>query len=260
MIKAKKSLGQNFLIDENIIKKITSLIEIKDKSILEVGPGTGNLTSYILKKNPKKLLVVEKDKNLANLLKKKFEDKIMIINDDILKVNEKNLNNERLIVFGNLPYNISTEILAKWILNLENKNFWFDALILMFQKEVADRIISKFNSSKYGRLSILANWKLIIDKICDIKPGSFSPKPKVDSSLLFLKPKKYFPQFKDPKNLEKITRIFFNQRRKKLKKPFKVLFNDDVKILNKIKIDLNLRPHNLKQDIYYELTQEYEKL
>ena len=260
MIKAKKSLGQNFLIDENIIKKITSLIEIKDKSILEVGPGTGNLTSYILKKNPKKLLVVEKDKNLANLLKKKFEDKIIIINDDILKVNEKNLNNERLIVFGNLPYNISTEILAKWILNLENKNFWFDALILMFQKEVADRIISKFNSSKYGRLSILANWKLIIDKICDIKPGSFSPKPKVDSSLLFLKPKKNFLQFKDPKNLEKITRIFFNQRRKKLKKPFKVLFNDDVKILNKIKIDLNLRPHNLKQDIYYELTQEYEKL
>ena len=192
MIKAKKSLGQNFLIDKNILKKIASLIEINDKSILEVGPGTGNLTSYILKKNPKKLLVVEKDKNLVNLLKKKFEDKIIIINDDILKVNEKSLDNERLIVFGNLPYNISTEILAKWILNLENKNFWFNALILMFQKEVADRIVSKFNSSKYGRLSILANWKLEIDKICDIKPGSFSPKPKVDSSLLFFKPKKIF--------------------------------------------------------------------
>ena len=83
MIKAKKSLGQNFLIDKNILKKIASLIEINDKSILEVGPGTGNLTSYILKKNPKKLLVVEKDKNLVNLLKKKFEDKIIIINDDI---------------------------------------------------------------------------------------------------------------------------------------------------------------------------------
>ena len=147
MIKAKKSLGQNFLIDVNIIKKIVSLIEINNKSILEVGPGTGNLTSYILKKNPKKLLVVEKDKNLANLLKKKFEDKLLMINDDILKVNEKDLDDEKLIVFGNLPYNISTEILAKWILNLENKNFWFDALILMFQKEVANRIISNFNSS-----------------------------------------------------------------------------------------------------------------
>ena len=205
----------------NFIEKIINSATIKDKIILEIGPGTGNLTNYILKKNPKKLLVIEKDKNLANLLKKKFEDKLVIINEDILKINEKDLDKEKLIVFGNLPYNISTEILAKWILNLENKNFWFDALILMFQKEVADRITSKFNSSKYGRLSILANWKLEIDKICDIKPSSFSPKPKVDSSLLFFNPKKKFPQFKDPKNLEKITRIFFNQRRKKLKKPFK---------------------------------------
>ena len=260
MIKAKKSLGQNFLIDQNILKKIVSLIKIEDKFVLEIGPGTGNLTSYILKNNPKKLIVVEKDKFLVNDLKKKFENKIIIINDDILKINEKKLYNERLIVFGNLPYNISTEILAKWITNLENTDFWFDSLILMFQKEVADRILSKFNSSNYGRLTILANWKLEIDKICDIKPGSFSPRPKVNSSLLFLKPKKNFPQFKDPKNLEKITRIFFNQRRKKLKKPFKVLFNNNTKILNKIKIDLNLRPHNLNQDIYYELTQEYEKL
>ena len=260
MIKAKKSLGQNFLIDENIIKKITSLIEIKDKSILEVGPGTGNLTSYILKKNPKKLLVVEKDKNLANLLKKKFEDKLVIINEDILKINEKDLDKEKLIVFGNLPYNISTEILAKWILNLENKNFWFDALILMFQKEVADRIVSKFNSSKYGRLSILANWKLEIDKICDIKPGSFSPKPKVDSSLLFFKPKKIFYKFKNSKNLEKITRIFFNQRRKKIKTPFNILFKGNLNVLNRLNLDLNLRPHNLSQDIYYKLTDEFEKL
>ena len=86
--------------------------------------------------------------------------KIIIINDDILKIEEKNLYKEKFIVFGNLPYNISTEILSKWILNLDDKNFWFDSLILMFQKEVADRIISKFNSSKYGRLSILTNWKL----------------------------------------------------------------------------------------------------
>ena len=157
MIKPKKSLGQNFLIDHNILKKISSLIKIEDKSILEIGPGTGNLTSYILKNNPKKLLVVEKDKLLVNHLKKKFENKIIIINDDILKINEKKLYNERLIVFGNLPYNISTEILVKWIINLDNNNFWFDYLILMFQKEVADRILSNFNSSNYGRLTILAN-------------------------------------------------------------------------------------------------------
>ena len=260
MIRAKKSLGQNFLIDENILKKIVSTIEIKNKSILEVGPGTGNLTLHILGKKPKKLLVIEKDKNLAIFLEKKFKDKITVINDDILKINEKNLQKEKLIVFGNLPYNISTEILAKWILNLESENFWFENLILMFQKEVADRIISKFNSSKYGRLSILANWKLDVKKMFDIKPLSFSPRPKVESSLLFFSPRKNFYQIKNPKNLEKITRIFFNQRRKKLKTPFNKLFEGKKDILNKLKIDLNLRPHNLKKEIYYQLVEEYEKL
>ena len=260
MIKAKKSLGQNFLIDENILKRIVSIIELNDKSVLEVGPGTGNLTSYILKEKPKKLLVVEKDKFLAKYLKEKFEDKIILFNDDILKINEKKLYDEKLIVFGNLPYNISTEILAKWIINLDNKNFWFDSLILMFQKEVADRILSKFNSSKYGRLTILANWKLDISKICDVKPNCFFPKPKVDSSLLSFKPKKVFYEFKNPKNLEKITRIFFNQRRKKIKTPFNILFKGNLNVLNRLNLDLNLRPHNLSQDIYYKLTDEFEKL
>ena len=260
MIKAKKSLGQNFLIDANILKKIISLIKIENKSVLEIGPGTGNLTTHILKSTPKKLIVIEKDKNLVVHLKKKFKDKIVIINDDILRINEKNLDEEKLVVFGNLPYNISTEILAKWILNLDSKKFWFDKLILMFQKEVADRIISNFNSSKYGRLSILANWKLDINKVCDIKPSSFSPKPKIDSSLLLFKPKEVFYQFRNPKNLEKVTRVFFNQRRKKLKTPFNILFNKNLNVQKKLKIDLNLRPHNLKQEIYYELTKEYEKL
>ena len=260
MIKAKKSLGQNFLIDENVLKKIVSLVEIENKSILEIGPGTGNLTSYILKKKIKSLFVVEKDKDLSFFLKKKFKDEIIIINNDILKINEKEICKERLIVFGNLPYNISTEILAKWILNLDNEYIWFDALILMFQKEVADRIVSEFNSSKYGRLSILANWRLNVKKIFDIEPTSFSPKPKVDSTLLLFKPKKNFYKFNNPKNLEKITRIFFNQRRKKLKTPYNLIFRNNIDVLKKFKIDLNLRPHNLKHEIYYELTKEYEKL
>ena len=193
-------------------------------------------------------------------MKKKFKDRITIINDDILKVNERNLYKEKLNVFGNLPYNISTEILAKWILNLKDKNIWFENLILMFQKEVADRIISKFNTSKYGRLSILTNWRLDVVKVCDIKPSSFSPRPKVESSLLFFKPKKIFYEIKNPKNLEKVTRIFFNQRRKKLKTPYNKLFGRDTSVLNKLKIDLDLRPHNLNQEVYYELTREYEKL
>ena len=260
MIKAKKSLGQNFLVDENVINKITNFLDIENKEILEVGPGTGNLTTALLKKKPNKFYVIEKDNELVTFLNKKFNNQLVIINDDILDINENLLSREKLIVFGNLPYNISTEILCKWILNLNDKKIWFSNLILMFQKEVADRIISEYNSSKYGRLSILANWKLNIEKIVDIKPISFSPKPKVDSSLLYFSPKKNFIKFRNPYNLEKITRIFFNHRRKMIKKPYNQLFSGNEKILSKLNINLNLRPQNLNFETYYKLTEEYEKL
>ena len=259
MINAKKSLGQNFLTDRNVLEKIVNVTTIKNKIILEVGPGTGNLTSFILKNEPKKVFVIEKDNELAKNLNVNFGEQLTVIHDDILNINENSLFDKKVTVFGNLPYNISTEILSKWIINLKD-NFWFEHLVLMFQKEVAERIIANFNNSNYGRLSILANWKLDIKKICDIKPESFSPRPKVDSSLLFFSPKKNFYKIKDPKNLEKITRIFFSQRRKMLKKPFNQLFNGDQKILDRFKIDLNLRPQNLDFDIYYKLTSEYEKL
>ena len=259
MIRAKKSLGQNFLVDQNIISKITNLIDIKDKYILEVGPGTGNLTSSIIKKNPKKIYVVEKDNELAFKLNKKLKDQIKIINDDILEINENLICEEKLIVFGNLPYNISTEILCKWILNLDHKKIWFTNLILMFQKEVADRIIAEYNNSNYGRLSILANWKLNIKKIIDIKPQCFSPSPKVNSSLLFFSLKENFFNLDNPYNLEKITRVFFNHRRKMIKKPYFTLFPND-HVSKKLKLDLRLRPQNLDFQVYYNLANEYEKL
>jgi 16S rRNA (adenine1518-N6/adenine1519-N6)-dimethyltransferase len=259
LIRAKKSLGQNFLIDREVLEKITNVVQIKDKTILEVGPGTGNLTSFILKKNPKKMFVIEKDDDLAINLSETFKDQLTIINDDILQVDENLIFKNKVTVFGNLPYNISTEILSKWITQTKDE-FWFNNLILMFQKEVADRIIAKFNTSDYGRLSILSNWKLNVEKICDIKPESFSPRPKIDSSLLFFSPKKNFYKIKNPKNLEKVTRIFFNHRRKMLKKPFNQLFNGDQRVLNELKIDLNLRPQNLDFDTYYQLTCAYENL
>tara|TARA_Y100000768_G_scaffold1291_1_gene1025 strand:- start:100 stop:885 length:786 start_codon:yes stop_codon:yes gene_type:complete len=259
LIKAKKSLGQNFLVDHDILEMITNTINIKNKNVLEIGPGTGNLTNYILKKKPGKVLVIEKDNKLAEALRNKYSNNLQIINDDVLNINESNLFEEKVIVFGNLPYNVSTEILSKWIENLGD-NFWFEALVLMFQKEVADRIIANINDSNYGRLSILANWKLNISKISDIKPNSFKPIPKVDSSLLFFTPKKDFYKIKNPKNLEKITRIFFSNRRKMIKKPFNQIFNGDLKVLEKLKINLNLRPQNLSFKTYYKLTEEYEKL
>ena len=249
MIKAKKSLGQNFLVDDNVIKNITNIVDIKNKDVLEIGPGTGNLTSALLKKNPKKVIVIEKDDKLASLLKEKFKNQIIIPNKDVLDINEKSLNKDKLIVFGNLPYNISTEILCKWILNLK-ENYWFDALILMFQKEVADRIISKFNTKNYGRLTIISNWKLEIKKICDVKSTCFFPKPKINSTVLYFKPLKKFYPLKNPNNLEKITRIFFMHKRKMLKKPYNQLFRGDFSIAEKLNIKLDLRPQNLSFNTY----------
>ena len=259
MIRAKKSLGQNFLIDKNIIDQIINTVPITGNEILEVGPGTGNLTKEILKKNPSKIYLVEKDTFLVKNLEEIIDERVKIFNEDILKFDEYSLSNSKIIVFGNLPYNISTEILSTWITNLKN-NYWFSDLILMFQKEVADRIIAKFNTSTYGRLSILANWRLNINKICDISPESFSPKPKIQSTLIHFTPKNKFIEIKDPINLEKITRIFFSHRRKMLKKPFNQIFNGNLDLIKKFNLDLNLRPQNIDFDTYYKLTIEYEKL
>ena len=259
MIRAKKSLGQNFLVDKNVIDKIVNTVSITDNEILEVGPGTGNLTREILKKNPSKMYLIEKDTFLAESLNEVVDERVKIFNDDILQFEESSLSKNKVKVFGNLPYNISTEILSNWITNLKD-DYWFSDLILMFQKEVADRILAKFNTSAYGRLSILANWKLNMQKICDISPESFSPRPKIQSTLIHFTPKKKFIEIKDPINLEKITRIFFSHRRKMLKKPFSQIFNGNTELLDKFNLDLNLRPQNLDFDTYYKLTIEYEKL
>jgi len=258
-IKPKKSLGQNFLIDRNVLEQIVNTVEIKNKEVLEIGPGSGNLTTFILKKSPKKIYVIEKDDELALLLKDKFTDEITIINEDVLKISENKISSEKLTVFGNLPYNISTEILSKWIVNM-SRNCWFESLVLMFQKEVAERIIAEFNTSKYGRLSILSNWKLNIKKIIDIKPQSFSPRPKIDSTLLLFTPRENFFELKDAKNLEMLTRIFFSQRRKMLKKPFNQIFRNAKQVSEKFNIDLNLRPQNLETEMYFKLVKEYEIL
>jgi|TARA_B100002003_G_scaffold204898_1_gene198051 16S rRNA (adenine1518-N6/adenine1519-N6)-dimethyltransferase len=256
----KKSLGQNFLMDINIINKIIDIGDINEKDyVLEVGPGTGNLTREIIKKQPKKIFLIEKDKFLYRNLKKKFKNKINIFNEDILKVNEKNLSNKKLIVFGNLPYNISTQILAKWILNC-NPNFWYKKLILMFQKDVAERITAKTNTSNYGRLSIISNWKLKITKHFDVSKNCFYPKPRVESSVLSFVPETKYIKFQNAENLELVTRIFFSQKRKMINKPIKQLFNNRSEILKKLKMNFDLRPQNLSKEIYFEITKEYENL
>ena len=254
----KKSLGQNFLVDNKVLNQIVDLGEIKSNDIvIEVGPGTGNLTEKILQKKPKKLTVIEKDINLSLFLKKKFSNDLEIINDDILNYNQGIYHNKKVIIFGNLPYNISTQILTK-LIKINSLEKFCKKLILMFQKEVADRIIAETNTKNYGRLSIISNWKMKIEKVIDIEPRSFSPSPKVKSTLLVFIPKKKYHTLKDPKNLEHITNIFFSQRRKMIKKPLKFLFSNFEEISKKLSIDLKLRPQNLDHKTYYKICELYE--
>tara|TARA_E500000331_G_scaffold291217_2_gene287611 strand:- start:1472 stop:2263 length:792 start_codon:yes stop_codon:yes gene_type:complete len=259
-IKSKKSLGQNFLIDRNIIKKIVETGNIlSDSSVLEVGAGTGNLTEFILEKKPKKLFIIEKDEKLVEVLKERFDKQINIINKDILQISEHLISPDKLIVYGNLPYNISTQILSKWITN-DNQDSWYKNYILMFQKEVADRILAKTNSKNYGRLSILSNWKLDVKKIFNISASCFMPKPKIESTLLKFTPKKNYFKLKNSKNLEIVTRVFFNQRRKKIKKPLNQLFKKTEFVVEKLKLNVELRPQNLSPNTFYEIAKEYESL
>ena len=258
--KAKKSLGQNFLIDKNIIKRIIQEGKITaNETVLEIGPGTGNLTEEIIKQKPKKIILIEKDNKLSEELLLKFGNNIELINDDILEIEENNLSLDQILVFGNLPYNISTKILTKWICNIKNK-FWFKKLLLMFQKEVADRIVAETNTKNYGRLSIISQWKMNIKKIIDIKPYSFYPKPKILSTLLEFTPKNNSIHINDIKNLEKITKTLFNKRRKMIKNSiFNVVNKEDLSKIN-FNINLNSRPENIKPEEYYFLAKEIEKI
>ena len=255
-IKPKKRLGQNFLINDKILDKIVKVGDITDEdNILEIGPGTGNLTKYLINSKPKSIIVIEKDTDLISLLNLKFKDCIKIINDDVLNLPE-NFFKKKFKVFGNLPYNISTKILSNWCLN---KNIKFEKLILMFQKEVADRIIAKENTKNYSRITILANWKYDIKKKFDINPGNFYPVPKIQSSVLEFIPKKNFSKIIDPRNLEHITRVMFNQRRKMIKKNFLKLFDNFDEILKITDIKLTDRPQNISVKKFLELVVAFEK-
>ena len=190
MIFAKKSLGQNFLIDKNIIKKIINFINIKDKNIIEIGPGKGALTEEIIKSNPKSLILTEKDNVLFENLKLKYSNNhiLKIYNDDILNFNIEKIIKEDTVIFGNLPYNISSQILIKFL----KFKVWpprFSDLILMFQKELADKITGKYTSADYGRISIISNYRLKVFRKFNISPNCFTPKPKVTSTLLHFHPK-----------------------------------------------------------------------
>jgi 16S rRNA (adenine1518-N6/adenine1519-N6)-dimethyltransferase len=257
---AKKSLGQNFLIDKNIINKIINSAKIINNHVIEIGPGKGALTDEILKKKPKSLILIEKDFYLAEKLKFKYNKnkKIKIYNADILKFNFENVIKKNSIIFGNLPYNISSQILVK-ILKFSKWPPLFNDLIIMFQKELGEKIVCSFPSRNYGRLSILTNYRLKNLKKFLVSPNCFLPKPKIISMVIHFKPKVNNSfKIKNIDNLEKITNIFFSNKRKMINKNIK-------KILNKEKLDkipdleLNIRPSDINPDLYYKITELYEE-
>ena len=260
-MKFKKSLGQNLLIDKNISKKILSLTSFKNKKIIEIGAGTGNLSVEILKLMPKKLICIEKDKLFTEKLKNIFknEKSLSVINGDILKLDLKKIINNETIIIGNLPYNISTQILIKFI----RFNPWppkYKKLIFMFQKEVGEKIIAKFGSRNYSRLSIITKSRFKVSNYFYVSKNCFFPKPKVDSIVIEFQPViKKDIVFKSIKSLEHVTNVFFSSKRKMINKTFKKLNINDNQFIKKHNIDLTLRPENLSENKYYKITEYFEE-
>ena len=256
---AKKSLGQNFLIDKNIINKILNLSTIKGRDIIEIGPGKGALTDEIIKRKPARISLIEKDNNLYKFLNDKYKNikNIKIYNEDILKFPLEKYVKNKTTILGNLPYNISSQILVK-ILRFNEWPPKFSNLIFMFQKELGEKIASKYPSNRYGRLSILSSLKLKIDQSFLISPSCFSPRPKVTSMIIHFKPKiQKTLKIKNLKNLEKITNILFSNKRKMVNKNLKKILNNNE--IDKIKgLNVTSRPNQLNPEIYYQIAEIFE--
>ena len=241
-VKINKSLGQNFLFDLNLTDKIVKNSEPICPTVIEIGPGPGGLTRSILKKKPNVLYTIDKDKQSEKMLteiKKIYKDNLIIITDDALHYPIWKLGDSPRQVIANLPYNTGTKMLTSWLKHIQH----FDLLTLMFQKEVADRIIAKQGSKNYGRLSILTNWLTKSKKLFDIPSEAFIPRPKITSSVIQLKPLHkplYDVSFE---SIEKITQMAFSQRRKMIKTSLKKV-NGQI-ILKELNISPNLRPENL---------------
>ena len=246
---AKRSLGQNFITNNNFLLQMNKYIVSTYQDILiEIGPGKGALTKYLSSKNFKKLYLIEKDDFLADHLKKRYENltKIEIIHDDALTFDYSCFDNKKgkIVIYGNLPFNISTKLLSIW-LNAAKWPSFFDKMILMFQKEVAERILASHNSKKYGRLSVLVQSRCRVKKLINAPSSIFSPKPRVDGVVIQFEPIKDYKTI-NFNNLEQLLEEAFSSRRKKIRNTLK----NYKRCLLKLKIDDNLRPENLSVSDY----------
>ena len=261
---AKKSLGQNFIFDLNLTDKIARQANInKDDNIIEIGSGAGSLTFSILKQNPKTLTIIEKDHRCIALLEKLksyFEDKITteikIIEDDFLEMDLKPILEKKCKIISNLPYNIATKILFLLLEYRQN----IDSMILMFQKEVCQRIVASNNNKKYGRVAVMVNFLCFTKYLFDIGAENFTPAPRVESGLVLIEPRDR-PIFDiDLKMLEKVAGVAFNQRRKMLRSSLKSLSGYSEEWAQSSGVDFSLRAENLSLEDFANLVRSLELL
>lgn len=257
---AKKSLGQNFLLDENITNKIVrqSLAQQKLSSfsgteIFEVGSGPGGLTRAILRANPDKLTIIELDERciqIAQDIKSKIAIPMEIINQDAMQFNFKT-SGKPAHILSNLPYNISVPLLTKWLYQIKR----YQSLTLMFQKEVADRIEAEIRTKDYGRLSVLSQLQCHVTRLFNLPPEAFTPAPKVWSSVLLFTPRDDALDLADIKKLEQITSLAFAKRRKMLRQIFKSISDFD-KICETCDILPTMRPEEITPQQFLQLAKQ----
>ena len=259
-IKPKKKLGQNFLHDKNIISSIINNVNVKDEDIIEIGPGPGILTENILKNKARSLLVIEKDDSFEVNLKKiknKYKDNFTYLIHDVIDFDFNNLIKKEYKIVSNLPYNISVPFILKMI-KIRRVISWKD-MVLMVQKEVAERITAEIGTKNYGRLSIMVNLNNDVKKLLNVKPSSFIPKPKVDSTVIKISPKNKNLNINE-EIFEKIVKICFSQRRKKIKNNLDQLNTNTSLLLELSNIDPDIRAENINIEGFLRISKNYEKL
>ncbi|MBA3813227.1 MAG: 16S rRNA (adenine(1518)-N(6)/adenine(1519)-N(6))-dimethyltransferase RsmA [Alphaproteobacteria bacterium] len=258
-LKAKKSLGQNFLTDPNILERIVKAASpLEGRTVIEVGPGPGGLTREIIKFPCKQLILIEQDvRCLPHLetLRDYFQGEMILMNRDALELPLHNLGSSPRVVIANLPYNISVPLLLHCLKHLDD----FESLTLMFQKEVAARLTAPHDTSDYGRLSVMCQWKANIKKLFELPPGAFIPAPKVTSTVVQLTPRLQ-REGVSWEALEKVTKAAFSQRRKMLRSSLKNFFEAPQVLLEKANINPERRAENLSIQEFCRLTAEWEKM
>ena len=259
-IKPKKKLGQNFLHDKNIISLIIIKAEVEDEDIIEIGPGPAILTESILKNKARSLLVIEKDSSFEPNLKKiknNYKDNFDYLINDVIDFDFKTLTKKDYKFVSNLPYNISVPFILKMI-KIRRIIPWKE-MILMVQKEVAERITADIGTKNYGRLSIMVNLNNDVKKLLNVKPSSFIPKPKVDSTVIKISPKKKYLNI-NTEVFEKIVKICFSQRRKKVKNNLDQLNINTISLLELSNIDPDIRAENIDIEGFIRISSNYEDL